>query len=39
MKQNYISPELKFIRVQSQDIMTLSDDSFVDAGDEGLFGD
>lgn len=39
MKQTYISPELKFIRVQTQDIILLSKDSFVDAEDEGLFGE
>ena len=34
MKQKYISPELGFIRVQVQDILTASDeDVFVDGGD------
>ena len=34
MKQKYISPELGFIRVQTQDILTASDgDVFVDGED------
>ena len=44
MKKEYISPELTFIKVQAQDILKLSDDSYVDGGfdeetgNEGIFG-